>query len=574
MKKRNQILLLTFLMFFTIPPAGFLVCYYSGIWPGQLIPKLLDNPSMGIFTIFYLSGVWIYSNKKLKAVDAFLEKPDATELVRIQKIISRFPITMLFAVGVFTIFGCSSSMMFQSFVTKPMFILAECNAVSLLFLLSIPFFIKMLYMLDEYTGSIPIPEKRIGLNYKARSYITFFATTFGSILLVAAVALSVVYSAKGNSGNLLNELTVKIVPVIVISVIIVFINIAMLGNNFSRVLNDATQFATEISNNNLTIDKLLIRSRDEVGLLTAALNRMKENLQDVIKDIVKGGKTVNEEVVELLSVSDHMAQSSQELSTQSNLVATGAEEMDSTTTSIAASMEEASSNVEIVAAAAEQMSSTVNEISDNTGKARSITSEAVSRAGKASEQINKLGDAALKIGMVTETITEISEQTNLLALNATIEAARAGEAGKGFAVVANEIKELARQTAEATRDIKEKIESIQGSTSGAVKQVENISDVIHEVNQIVSTIAAAVEEQSVTTKEIATNVSQTALGIQEVNANVAQSSTVAGEIAKDIARINQSAKGMASSSEKVNKSAQELSGSADQMKQTVVEFKL
>lgn len=64
---------------------------------------------------------------------------------------------------------------------------------------------------------------------------------------------------------------------------------------------------------------------------------------------------------------------------------------------------------------------------------------------------------AQDISKVTEVITEISEQTNLLALNATIEAARAGEAGKGFAVAANEIKELAKQTAEATKEIKIKV---------------------------------------------------------------------------------------------------------------------
>ena len=75
---------------------------------------------------------------------------------------------------------------------------------------------------------------------------------------------------------------------------------------------------------------------------------------------------------------------------------------------------------------------------------------------------------AQSISKVTEVITEISEQTNLLALNATIEAARAGEAGKGFAVVANEIKELAKQTAEATKEIKTKIEGIQTSTSDIV----------------------------------------------------------------------------------------------------------
>ena len=75
-----------------------------------------------------------------------------------------------------------------------------------------------------------------------------------------------------------------------------------------------------------------------------------------------------------------------------------------------------------------------------------------------------------EIGKVIEVIQDIAEQTNLLALNATIEAARAGDAGKGFAVVATEVKELAKQTANATIDIRKRIEghSIFDKPNGAV----------------------------------------------------------------------------------------------------------
>ena len=72
----------------------------------------------------------------------------------------------------------------------------------------------------------------------------------------------------------------------------------------------------------------------------------------------------------------------------------------------------------------------------------------------------------------------------MLALNAAIEAAGAGEAGKGFAVVANEVKELAKQTAEATGEIRQQIGNMQGNMSVAVNAVSGITAVIKEMSGI------------------------------------------------------------------------------------------
>jgi methyl-accepting chemotaxis protein len=51
-------------------------------------------------------------------------------------------------------------------------------------------------------------------------------------------------------------------------------------------------------------------------------------------------------------------------------------------------------------------------------------------------------------------------------------------------VVANEIKGLARQTAEATQEIKAKIEDIQHSTDETVGEMRQISEVINQVKYI------------------------------------------------------------------------------------------
>jgi methyl-accepting chemotaxis protein len=320
--------------------------------------------------------------------------------------------------------------------------------------------------------------------------------------------------------------------------------------------------------------RLPVSSEDEVGELSKWFNVFMEKLMSIIKEIGGNAETLTASSGDLSGLSGNMSAGADNMSTKADTVAIAAEEMSSNINSIAAAMEQASTNMTFVATAAEQMTATINEIARNSENARTITGAAVSKAGDATRKIDELGQGAREIGKVTETITEISEQTNLLALNATIEAARAGDAGKGFAVVANEIKELARQTANATQDIKDRINKIQSSTSGAVMQVEGISKVINDVNEIVSTIATAVEEQSVTTKEIAGNVAQASGGIQEVSENIAQLSSVAGEIAKDIADVNQSSNDMSNSSSHVDMRSQELSKLAVQLKDMVERFKL
>jgi methyl-accepting chemotaxis protein len=314
--------------------------------------------------------------------------------------------------------------------------------------------------------------------------------------------------------------------------------------------------------------------RDELGELAKWFNRFIEKLQGIIGEVAGSAESVSTSSRDLSEISKDMSKGADGLSGKSNAVAAAAEEMSANMSSVAAASEQASTNVNVVTTSAEEMAGTINEILRNSEKTSSVTEEAVGQAGKALERINELGRAATEITKVTEAITDISEQTNLLALNATIEAARAGEAGKGFAVVAHEIKELAKQTAEATLEIKGRVGSIQGATLESVSEIKKISLIIEDVNKSVATISAAIEEQSVTTKEISENVAQASLGIEEVNENVAQSSTVAEEIARDIADVNRSADEMSASSSQLDSNSNELFGLADHLKQMMGKFKV
>lgn len=317
-----------------------------------------------------------------------------------------------------------------------------------------------------------------------------------------------------------------------------------------------------------------INTRDEVAELAHWFNLFLEQLQSMIKTIAVTSSGVGSGSTTLSGISSSLLENADNTSELSNNVAAAAEEMSTNLTNVAAAMEESSINTNMVATAAEEMSSTINEIAVNAERARSVSSAAVDQANSAYDNMKELGTAADKIGKVTETITDISEQTNLLALNATIEAARAGEAGKGFAVVANEIKELAKQTAEATLDIKNLVDNVQGTSQTTEKGIEEISGVIGDVNDIVGTIATAVEEQTAATQEIAGNIAQASQGIQEVNENVSQSSTVAADISRDIAEVSNAATSISNGSNDVQESAQELLERSSELNQIVGRFKV
>jgi len=347
----------------------------------------------------------------------------------------------------------------------------------------------------------------------------------------------------------------------------------VISTGIARRIARAVSFAGKIAAGDFT-DRLDIRQKDEIGILSDTLNTMKQNLVAIVQDLHTASGRLSVSSSELSEISGVLFNGTDDMSQKSNNVSGSAEEMTANLNAVASAMEQSSSNISMVASGAEEMAATIHEIAQNAEKARSISDMAVQRSISAGNKMNELENAAQAIGKVTETITEISEQTNLLALNATIEAARAGEAGRGFAVVANEIKELAKQTATATQDIKAKINGVQGTTSATLSEIGQISKVIGEINEVVGTIATAVEEQSVTTKEIAGNIAQAAQGIQEVNQNVGQSSTVAEAIAHDITAVSTQAQQISNRSGQVKQSSAALEKMSNQFNDIVARFKI
>jgi methyl-accepting chemotaxis protein len=315
-------------------------------------------------------------------------------------------------------------------------------------------------------------------------------------------------------------------------------------------------------------------SHDEVGEMGRWFNIFMESLQGIIRQITSHAGTLNEASGSLAELSNELAKGSQQMNEKSNSVAAATEEMSVNMNNVSAAVTEATSTMDAVASSTQEMTTTISEVAGNAERGRNVASEAMASVKNASQMVDELGSAADDIDKVIEVIVEIAEQTKLLALNATIEAARAGEAGKGFAVVANEVKDLAKQTNDATEDIRAKIEAMQSSTIRTVSEIREISTVMEKVNDLVVNIAAAMEEQSVITQDISTNISQAVEGIREISNNVGQAADVSGMIAGDITTVNASSSEILQASEAVNNSASSIKQMGRELKELVDRFKL
>ncbi len=383
-------------------------------------------------------------------------------------------------------------------------------------------------------------------------------------------------NAKMKKDNAAIRISKSARTALMIGLVAILFGIALsliITRGITKPVFTAVAFARRMAKGDLS-QHLDVTSKDEIGLLSIALNDMVENLNAMFGDISKGVDELTSSSKSLSDVSTELLQGADTTKEKSGLVSDSSEKMNSNINSAASAIEEASASMNVLTETVDNLNTTTSQIAGQADNARQISDETVQQVESASSKIDELSVAATDIGAVTGTIADISKQTNLLALNATIESARAGEAGKGFAVVAGEIKTLASQTEEATKAISGRIEGVQGLTKSAMEEINRIKEIMSKVNEIVINIASGVNEQSETTHGIAENISQASEGMQEITVVMADNSNVTSEIVSDITEVNTSALSIAESSNKVSESSESMLKLAKDLENMINKFTL
>lgn len=257
-------------------------------------------------------------------------------------------------------------------------------------------------------------------------------------------------------------------------------------------------------------------SQNEIGHMLTELETMRTSLTSTI-----------------LGIRDSV----QRIHTNAQEIAHGNNDLSSRTEEQAAALQE-------TAASMEQIKTTVRQNADNAHAARELAESASHNAHNGGEVMQSLEQimaqittSSRQIADINGVIDSIANQTNILALNAAVEAARAGEQGRGFAVVAEEVRNLAKRSADAAKEINQLINTSVNNIDVGSRQVGQASTVMQEivisvaqVTQIMGEITSASDEQSAGINQISQAVNEMDLVTQQNAAMVEEAAMAAGEL--------------------------------------------
>ena len=394
--------------------------------------------------------------------------------------------------------------------------------------------------------------------------------------------------------------------------------IGALNRAFEQIIayfRESVAVAEVIAGGDLSVKITPKSEQDALGL---ALNRMTDNLQTLVGQVIANAKAVGQTSRQLFAIADEAGvaagqvdeiiwQVAEGVTQQTTAIlhtTTVATQISQAIEGLAQGAQEQATAINLSSALTTQISASIQKVADNArvGVEGSVRAAETARSSAKTiaeairhmqliqdkmevlaRHIEEMGQHSGQIGVIVETIDDIASQTNLLALNAAIEAARAGEHGKGFAVVADEVRKLAEKSALSTKEVTGLIKNISLTVAEAIRAMTQSTAEVEAGVLRTSHAGAALAEILASSEAITQQVEQIA-GAAQVMANsagelVESMSTISAVVEENTAATEQMAassrevateiESVASLSQETNAAIQEITATTQGMRHQV-----
>lgn len=365
---------------------------------------------------------------------------------------------------------------------------------------------------------------------------------------------------KAEINKILDNIIGTGIAILIVGVAASILIVSVMVHRIKRGVSAVEQIAD--GNLDINMNAKDLASKDEVGDILRAVDKLKDKLEQVVGDIHKECTSVYESVNSLseqaLSCNNHISQidmAIEDIAKGATNQAEETEESSNNIISIGEMINSTSAETDNLMAKSNRMSDVSKDAVAILGEFKDTSDATKDAVFKAQEQMGANNKSVERINEAIQVVHQIANQTSLLALNAQIEAARAGESGKGFAVVADNIQKLAAQSNESSKEIKE-------ITKALLTDSDEVSAAIGDIDKSIGMQTEKVSMVESTFNELISEIEQCVTSVNNIVVSI-------GDIDKLRVHVVESAQSLSAIAEQNAASTQETSAAVSEMTNSI-----